>query len=41
MAYAVEQITDLLANDAAGIHIYTMNKPEVAEKIVNSINYLF
>lgn len=41
IAYAVEQITDLLANEVAGIHIYTMNKPEVAEKIVNSINYLF
>ena len=29
-----EQIIDLLSNDADGIHIYTMNKPEIAEKIV-------
>lgn len=41
IAYAVEQIIDLLSNDVDGIHIYTMNKPETAEKIVNVINNLF
>lgn len=41
IAYAVEQIIDLLANDTNGIHIYTMNKPEVAEKIVSVVNSLF
>lgn len=41
IAYAVEQIIDLLSNDIDGIHIYTMNKPETAEKIVNVINNLF
>ncbi len=41
IAYAVEQIIDLLSNDIDGIHIYTMNKPDVAEKIVTVINNLF
>jgi len=41
IAYAVDQIIDLLSNDTHGIHIYTMNKPEVAEKIVGSISHLF
>ncbi len=41
IAYAVDQIIDLLANDTDGIHLYTMNKPETAEKIVESISYLF
>ncbi len=41
VAYAVEQIIDLLSNDIDGIHIYTMNKPDVAEKIVTVINNLF
>ena len=37
IAYATNQIIDLLANDVDGIHIYTMNKPENAKKIVESI----
>lgn len=41
VAYAVEQIIDLLSNDVDGVHIYTMNKPDVAEKIVTVINNLF
>ena len=41
IAYAVEQIIDLLSNDVDGIHIYTMNKPEIAEKIVSVVNNLF
>ncbi|MBQ3463585.1 MAG: methylenetetrahydrofolate reductase [Clostridia bacterium] len=41
IAYAVEQIIDLLSNDADGIHIYTMNRPEIAEKIVGVVNNLF
>lgn len=41
IAYAVEQIIDLLSNDVDGIHLYTMNRPEVAEKIVSVINNLF
>jgi methylenetetrahydrofolate reductase (NADPH) len=41
IAYAVDQIIDLLSNDTSGIHLYTMNKPGVAEKIVSVINSLF
>jgi methylenetetrahydrofolate reductase (NADPH) len=31
--YAAEQIVDLLANDIKHIHLYTMNRPEIAEGI--------
>lgn len=34
IAFATEQIFELLANDIDGIHIYTMNKPQVAKEIV-------
>ena len=37
MAYAVSQIIDLLANDADGIHIYTMNHANVAGEIYRRI----
>lgn len=33
VAYATEQIIDLLANGVKGIHVYTMNKPKVAAAI--------
>jgi len=35
IAYATEQIIDLLSGGAAGIHLYTMNRPEVARKIIS------
>ncbi len=38
IAYATEQIIDLTTNGVRGIHIYTMNKPEVAQKIVANIS---
>lgn len=41
IAYAVDQIIELVSNDIDGIHLYTMNKPETAEKIVTVINSLF
>ena len=34
IVYAAEQIIDLLANGIRHIHIYTMNKPDVAEGIL-------
>ena len=34
IAYATDQIIDLLANGVKNIHIYSMNKPEVAAKIM-------
>ncbi len=38
IAYACEQITDLVANGIRGIHIYTMNKPDIAGKILNNLS---
>ena len=37
IVYATEQIVDLLANGVNNIHIYTMNKPDIAEKITQGI----
>lgn len=37
IAYATEQIIDLMTSDIDGIHIYTMNKAEIAKKIMNSM----
>ncbi len=36
--YATEQIIDLMANGINNIHIYTMNKPEVAGKIMDGLS---
>ncbi|MBQ9096832.1 MAG: methylenetetrahydrofolate reductase [Clostridia bacterium] len=36
-AYAIEQIIDLITNGIDGIHLYTMNRPEIALKIYDSI----
>ena len=38
IAYATEQMIDLLAWGIDGIHIYTMNKPEATRSIVNNIS---
>ena len=40
IAYATDQIIDLVANGVKGIHIYTMNKPDVAESIRNNLSYI-
>ena len=40
IAYAVEQIVDLIANGADGIHLYTMNNPYVAKKISEAVKNL-
>jgi methylenetetrahydrofolate reductase (NADPH) len=37
IAYAVDQITDLLAQGVDGIHLYTMNNPYIARKIHEAI----
>ncbi|GAO99803.1 methylenetetrahydrofolate reductase [NAD(P)H] [Fructobacillus ficulneus] len=33
IAYAIDQIIDLVAQGVDGIHLYTMNQPDVAERI--------
>lgn len=38
VAYATEQIVDLYANGVNAVHVYSMNKPEVAEAIRNSLS---
>ena len=38
IAYATDQIIDLLANGVKNIHIYSMNKPEVAAKIMENLS---
>ena len=40
IAYAVNQIIDLIANGVDGIHLYTMNNPYVARKICESISFV-
>lgn len=37
IAYAVNQIVDLVANEVDGIHLYTMNNPYIARKITESV----
>lgn len=38
IAYATEQIVDLIANGVRYIHLYTMNKPEIAAKIMENLS---
>ena len=38
VAYATEQIVDLFANDVLNVHVYTMNKPEVAVRIMQNLH---
>lgn len=40
IAYATDQIIDLIANGVNAIHIYSMNKPEVAESIMSNLSYI-
>ncbi len=40
MAYAVNQIVDLIANDVDGVHIFTMNNPKITERICDGIRNL-
>ncbi|MDE6657825.1 MAG: methylenetetrahydrofolate reductase, partial [Oscillospiraceae bacterium] len=38
IAYAVDQIVDLVANGVDGIHLYTMNNPYVAKRITEAVS---
>ncbi len=37
VAYATEQTIDLFANGVEHVHVYTMNKPEVASRIMHNL----
>ena len=41
IAYASEQIIDLIANSVSHIHIYTMNKPDIAGQIMQNLSEIF
>ena len=36
--YATDQIIDLFSNGIKNVHVYSMNKPDVAEKILNNLS---
>ena len=38
IAYATDQIIDLYANGITHIHVYSMNKPDIAEKIQSNLS---
>lgn len=38
IAYAIDQISDLIAGGVDGIHLYTMNNPDVARRIADSLS---
>jgi methylenetetrahydrofolate reductase (NADPH) len=40
IAYATGQIIDLLANGVNGVHIYTMNKPHIAQKVMEDLSHI-
>ena len=40
IAYAIDQIVDLISNGVDGIHLYTMNNPYVARRISEAISNL-
>lgn len=41
IAYATEQIIDLIANGVNNVHIYTMNKPDVAGAILENLSEIY
>ena len=38
IAYATDQIIDLFANNVTNVHVYSMNKPDVARKIQSHLS---
>ncbi len=38
IAYATDQIIDLFANNVTNVHVYSMNKPDVAQKIQGNLS---
>lgn len=40
IAYATEQIIELLSNDIRGIHLYTMNKTDTTKEILDNVSFV-
>ena len=40
IAYATEQIIDLMANGVKYVHLYTMNRPDIAGRIANNLSHI-
>ncbi len=40
IAYATDQIIDLFANGISHVHVYSMNKPDVAEAILGNLSHI-
>ena len=40
IAYATEQIIDLIANGVKYVHLYTMNRPQTAARIVENLSHI-
>ena len=40
IAYATDQIIDLFANGVTNVHVYSMNKPDVAATIQKNLSYI-
>ena len=40
IAYATEQIIDLVANGVRGVHLYTMNRPDIAGRIMANLSHI-
>lgn len=38
IAYATDQIIDLFANGIKNVHVYSMNKPDVAKQILDNLS---
>jgi len=38
--FAAEQIVDLVCNGVRGVHVYAMNRPEVAEQLMDNLSYV-
>ena len=41
IAYATDQIIDLIANGVNHVHIYTMNKPDVAGALLENLSDIY
>ena len=40
IAYATAQIIDLFANGVPAVHVYSMNKPEIARRIMENVSHI-